>query len=124
MGSGCGDSRCRDYHPAVTDRTGALGATQADLSVVHVVVPLRAIESGKSRLGQALDAEEREVLVLAYDHGLSQSEIAERLGLPIGTVKSRTRRALAALRDRLEDVPDLRPGAPGVAATPSAEDGR
>ena len=38
--------------------------SEADLSAVHVVVPLRAIESGKSRLGQALDAEEREVLVL------------------------------------------------------------
>ena len=36
----------------------------ADLSAVHVVVPLRGIETGKSRLGQALDAEEREVLVL------------------------------------------------------------
>lgn len=36
----------------------------ADLSVIHVVVPLRGIESGKSRLGQALDAEERETLVL------------------------------------------------------------
>jgi 2-phospho-L-lactate guanylyltransferase len=36
----------------------------ADLSSVHVVVPLRGIESGKSRLGQALDAEEREALVL------------------------------------------------------------
>jgi 2-phospho-L-lactate guanylyltransferase len=36
----------------------------ADLSAAHVVVPLRGIESGKSRLGQALDAEEREVLVL------------------------------------------------------------
>jgi RNA polymerase sigma-70 factor (ECF subfamily) len=53
--------------------------------------------------------EEREVLVLAYDDGLSQSEIAARLGLPIGTVKSRTRRALAGLRDRLADVPDLGP---------------
>ncbi|MEP7379740.1 MAG: hypothetical protein ABI725_09300, partial [Chloroflexota bacterium] len=38
--------------------------TGADLSAVHVVVPLRGIESGKSRLGQALDAEEREVLVI------------------------------------------------------------
>jgi RNA polymerase sigma-70 factor (ECF subfamily) len=57
--------------------------------------------------------EERTVLVLAYDHGLSQSEIAARLGLPIGTVKSRTRRALAALRDRLSNVPDLRPVAIG-----------
>ena len=36
----------------------------ADLSRLHVVVPLRGIESGKSRLGQALDAEEREALVL------------------------------------------------------------
>jgi RNA polymerase sigma-70 factor (ECF subfamily) len=60
--------------------------------------------------------EERDVLVLAYDKGLSQSEIAARLAVPIGTVKSRTRRALAGLRDRLEGVPDLRPGSPRVAA--------
>ena len=54
--------------------------------------------------------DERQVVVLAYDHALSQSEIADRLGMPIGTVKSRTRRALARLRSRLADVPDLRPG--------------
>lgn len=53
--------------------------------------------------------DERQVVVLAYDRALSQSEIAVRLGLPIGTVKSRTRRALARLRARLVDVPDLRP---------------
>jgi len=47
----------------VTQRDKA-GWGTADLSAVHVVVPLRAIETGKSRLGQALDAEEREVLVL------------------------------------------------------------
>jgi 2-phospho-L-lactate guanylyltransferase len=35
-----------------------------DLTRVHVVVPLRGIDSGKSRLGQALDAEERGALVL------------------------------------------------------------
>ena len=45
---------------------------------------------------------ERSVIVLAYDGGLSQSEIAVRLGWPIGTVKTRTRRALRHLRDRLE----------------------
>ena len=45
---------------------------------------------------------ERAVIVLAYDGGLSQSEIAVRLGWPIGTVKTRTRRALRHLRDRLE----------------------
>ena len=62
--------------------------------------------------------EEREVLVLAYDHGLSQSEIANHLELPIGTVKSRTRRGLATLRDRLADVPDLRPTASGDRGLP------
>lgn len=45
---------------------------------------------------------ERSVILLAYDGGLSQSEIAARLGWPIGTVKTRTRSALRHLRDRLE----------------------
>jgi RNA polymerase sigma-70 factor (ECF subfamily) len=45
---------------------------------------------------------ERSVISLAYDRGLSQSEIAVRLGWPIGTVKTRTRRALRHLRERLE----------------------
>ena len=35
-----------------------------DISSVHVAVPLRGVDSGKSRLGQALDAEERGALVL------------------------------------------------------------
>jgi RNA polymerase sigma-70 factor (ECF subfamily) len=42
--------------------------------------------------------EERTVIVMAYDQDLSQSEIAVRLGWPVGTVKTRTRRALARLR--------------------------
>jgi RNA polymerase sigma-70 factor (ECF subfamily) len=54
----------------------------------------------------SLDPVERRVIALAYDGGLSQSEIAASLGWPIGTVKTRTRRALRHLRDRLE-----RPGA-------------
>jgi RNA polymerase sigma-70 factor, ECF subfamily len=50
---------------------------------------------------------ERAVLALAYTDGLSQSEIAARLGWPLGTVKSRSRRAMAHLRTRLAAVPDL-----------------
>jgi RNA polymerase sigma-70 factor (sigma-E family) len=48
----------------------------------------------------ALDAmtrEHREVLVLRYYADLSEREIADTLGIPPGTVKSRTARALAAL---------------------------
>jgi RNA polymerase sigma-70 factor, ECF subfamily len=59
---------------------------------------------------------ERSVIDLAYDGGLSQSEIAGRLGWPIGTVKTRTRRALRHLRDRLERSPG---GAQARAAGPN-----
>jgi RNA polymerase sigma-70 factor (ECF subfamily) len=48
-----------------------------------------------------LDDAERRVILLAYQAGLSQSEIADRLGWPLGTVKTRTRRALAHLRQVL-----------------------
>jgi RNA polymerase sigma-70 factor (ECF subfamily) len=58
-----------------------------------------------------MPADERSVLVLAYDEDLSQSQIAARLGLPIGTVKSRTRRAMARLRELLAPIPDLRTAA-------------
>ncbi len=47
--------------------------------------------------------EQREVLELAYFGGLSQSEIAQRLNSPIGTVKTRTRLALQKMRDLLHD---------------------
>lgn len=50
----------------------------------------------------ALKPVERAVISLAYDCGLSHSEIAVRLSWPIGTVKTRTRSALRHLRDRLE----------------------
>ncbi|MEX2644791.1 MAG: sigma-70 family RNA polymerase sigma factor [Gaiellaceae bacterium] len=52
---------------------------------------------------EELPETEREVLALAYWGGRSQSEIAEELGIPLGTVKTRTRSGLARLAAALED---------------------
>lgn len=49
---------------------------------------------------------EREVIVLGYALDLSQAQIAERTEWPLGTVKSRTRRALAQLRQHLAGLDD------------------
>lgn len=49
----------------------------------------------------ALPAEQREVIELMYFGGLSQSAIAERLGLPLGTVKSRTLLGMRRLRSAI-----------------------
>ncbi len=50
---------------------------------------------------QDLPADQLELLKLAFYEGLSHSEIAERAGLPLGTVKSRIRLAFMKLRGRL-----------------------
>jgi RNA polymerase sigma-70 factor (ECF subfamily) len=50
---------------------------------------------------RSLPAEQREVLELGYFNGLSQSEIAETTGQPLGTVKTRMRLAMQKLREPL-----------------------
>lgn len=57
---------------------------------------LRALET--------IPQNEREVIRLAYYEELSQTEIAARLAWPLGTVKTRTRRALGRLRESLAGV--------------------
>ena len=52
---------------------------------------------------ESLSAAHQEVLELSYTQDLTQAQIAERLGLPLGTVKTRTYYALRALKLALEE---------------------
>lgn len=70
-------------------------------------VELQAARSEVQAALRTLSSAEREVLDLAYWGGLTQSEIASALGIPSGTVKSRTFNALAKLRDVLHETADV-----------------
>lgn len=63
---------------------------------------VRNLEAERVRSAlERLPAAQQEVVTLAYFGGLSQSEIATRLGQPLGTVKTRARLALQKLREEL-----------------------
>ncbi|KRV50473.1 RNA polymerase subunit sigma-70 [Wenjunlia vitaminophila] len=55
---------------------------------------------------RALPPEQRTPIVLSVFHGMTAREIAEKEGIPLGTVKTRIRRGLAKLRDVLGVVDD------------------
>ena len=75
--------------------------------------PMQQVEHAEERALvlaalQELPREQRESVALAYFEGLSQSEIAERMQQPLGTVKTRVRLAMQKLRERL--LPLREPG--------------
>src|SRR3954465_3813563 len=95
---------------AIVDRFRAKGDTTGEVPeiVSTEAGPAERAEASfvSWRVHRALEElpqREREVVELAYWSGLSQSEVAEFLHIPLGTVKTRTRSALARLAEVLEE---------------------
>lgn len=83
------------------DRADREQAPTMDLVAENVIVRL-----DRAAVVEALDVlnpKQREAIVLAYFSGLSYSDVARSLGLPLGTVKRRIRDGTLRLRSRLSD---------------------
>ena len=77
-----------------------MGLASEEENAEHLVA--RLSEAGAlRRCLEGLEPSRRQAIVLAYVHGLSHGELAGRLGVPLGTVKSWIRRSLIALRECL-----------------------
>ena len=85
----------------VSDGDPYLGSARDPSAGPQEVVDESWLSWRVSRALEMLDAPHREVIDLAYFGGLSQREISERTGVPLGTVKTRTASAYKSLRKEL-----------------------
>jgi RNA polymerase sigma-70 factor, ECF subfamily len=85
----------------VSDGDPYLGSARDPSASPQEVVDESWLSWRVSRALEVLDAPHREVIDLAYFGGLSQREISERTGIPLGTVKTRTASAYKSLRKEL-----------------------
>lgn len=83
--------------------TGAVGR-DVDPPVSDEVVDRIVVQDALERLGPPQD----EILRLAFQQDLPQKEIAERMQMPVGTVKSHIHRGLAALRASMTSTREVR----------------
>ncbi|MFZ5890372.1 MAG: sigma-70 family RNA polymerase sigma factor [Myxococcota bacterium] len=97
-------SRALDYRKSARVARRAGGSDSAWLDELSDLSAEPSLAPDQARLREVLvrlPNEQRTVLLLGYFEGLSSSEIAERVGIPLGTVKSRVAAALASLRQAL-----------------------
>jgi RNA polymerase sigma-70 factor (ECF subfamily) len=92
--------RTRRVNP-VSDKDSYISATRDSSPGPQEIVDDSWLSWRISRALEELDASHREVIELAYYQGLSQREISRRTGVALGTVKTRTSRALKRLREGL-----------------------
>ncbi len=83
--------------------------TTDELPEVAAPEPGQAHDTDLWRFVQTLPRKQRAAIVLRYYEQLSEAETAEILGVSVGTVKSQTSRALAALRSRADEIAHLSP---------------
>ena len=76
--------------------------TLSDVFPIEQLSQLEQSQEVREALAQ-LSSKEQEILKMAYYEGLSQTEIATKLNIALGTVKSRSRRGLLKLRQALVD---------------------
>lgn len=90
LDSGIGRNRGDDDGPALVDlMDSGFAAPPGEISRAEDIAAVR-------RILAELPAHYREVLVMSYFHGFAYKEMADMLGIPLGTVKSRLHAALAA----------------------------
>lgn len=97
-------SRVDSYHaaPLDADPEGSLDRLVDWGAGADEALERQRSASGVRECLGRLAAVERQSLVLAYQHGLSHSELAAHLQKPLGTVKTWLRRGMAHLRDCLD----------------------
>ncbi|SFJ98193.1 sigma-70 family RNA polymerase sigma factor [Methylocapsa palsarum] len=98
------DAFRRGRRPEIDPSDPAL-VPEMDLPADQAIVRQEA-ESGLRKAMAALSETEQQLLQLAFYEDLSHSSIAARLGVPLGTVKSRIRMTFAKLRSSLEKSED------------------
>lgn len=103
-------NRAIDYLRSVDGRTrlSAIELTATETPAVFVDLEANLINGDRARqlkgAFEKLSEKQRMVIELAYYEGLSQTEMAERLKQPLGTVKTWVRTALRILRTELEQA--------------------